>query len=346
MKSPKAYIKGIASHLPEKKLTNEELANIFPDWDVEKIFHKTGISERAIAAEGETAGDLAFKAVENLFQKGICKREEVEFLLLCTQSPDYFLPTTACLLQNRLRLSNSCGALDFNLGCSGYVYGLSIAKGLIETGLVRNVVLVTSETYSKYIHPSDRSVRTIFGDGAAATSISSIDSKTDHIGPFVFGTDGNRFEQLIVRSGGHRMPFFPKSTDHEPTEDLQYPSRLHLTMDGPEIFNFTLEVVPKAVKDLLRKSGKNMEDIDLFVFHQANKFMLERLRNKMKIPEGKFCINNEHYGNTVSATIPMALELEIDRETLKNDDTVLLVGFGVGLSWSATLVKIFIRKEQ
>ena len=338
MKSPKAIIKGIASHLPEKKLTNEELIRIFPDWDVAKIFQKTGISERAIAAKDETAGDLAFHAVEKLFQQGVCRREEVEFLLLCTQSPDYFLPTTACILQNRLGLPNSCGALDFNLGCSGYVYGLSIAKGLIETGMVRNVVLVTSETYSKYIHPSDRSVRTIFGDGAAATFISSIDSEKDYIGPFVFGTNGARFEQLIVRSGGHRKPFSPKSAENEPPFDNSYCPDQYLTMDGPEIFNFTLEVVPKAVADLLRKSEKTMVDIDRFVFHQANRFMLERLRDKMKIPKEKFCINNEQYGNTVSATIPMALDFEINRGSLKDGDTVLLVGFGVGLSWAATLV--------
>lgn len=338
MKSPKALIKGIASHLPEKKLTNEELTRIFPDWDVAKIFQKTGISERAIAAKEETAGDLAFHAVEKLFQQSVCRREELDFLLLCTQSPDYFLPTTACILQNRLGLPNSCGALDFNLGCSGYVYGLSIAKGLIETGMARNVVLVTSETYSKYIHPSDRSVRTIFGDGAAATFISSIDSEKDYIGPFVFGTDGARFEQLIVRTGGHRTPSSPKSAENGSPFGKNYCPDQYLTMDGPEIFNFTLEVVPKAVADLLRKSKKTMEDIDRFVFHQANRFMLERLRDKMKISKEKFCINNEQYGNTVSATIPMALDFEIKKGSLKGGDTLLLVGFGVGLSWAATLV--------
>lgn len=346
MEQRKAYIKGITTYLPEKRLTNEELAKTYSDWNVEKIYQKTGISERAIAATGETAGDLAFMAAEKLFNNGICKKEEIEFLLLCTQSPDYFLPTTACILQDRLGLPTSCGALDFNLGCSGYIYGLSIAKGLIETGMVRNVVLVTSETYSKYIHPSDRSVRTIFGDGSAATFIASIDSEKDYIGPFVFGTDGARFEQLIVRSGGHRTPFSPKSAEDEPPFDNSYCPDQYLTMDGPEIFNFTLEVVPKTVKELLNKSGKTMDDINMFVFHQANKFMLERLRNKMKIPEGRFCINNEHYGNTVSATIPMALEIEIKKGSLQNDNTVLLVGFGVGLSWGATLVKIFFGRSN
>ena len=336
----RAFIKGIATYLPETKLTNEDLALEYPDWDVAKIFEKTGFSVRSIASPNETAADLACKAAEKLFSKGICKREEVEFLMLCTQSPDFFLPPTACLLQTRLGLPSSCGALDFNLGCSGYVYGLSLAKGLIETGTVRNALLITSETYSKYINPSDRSVRTIFGDGAAATFISSTSSDLELIGPFVFGTDGSGAEQLIVREGAHRMPcgFLDKE---KPAVKINSPPRV-LFMDGPEIFNFTLKTVPLAVKTLLEKTGQTLESVDSFVFHQANRFMLDRLRKKIGIPEKKFCFNSEHYGNTVSATIPMALDLEIGKGTLKKGDTVMVVGFGVGLSWGAALLKIFI----
>lgn len=340
MKQLKAFIQGIATYLPEGKLTNEDLAREYPDWDVSKIFNKTGISVRSIASQEETAGDLAFEAAEALFAKGVCEREEVEFLMLCTQSPDYFLPTTACILQHRLGLPTSCGALDFNLGCSGYIYGISLAKGLIETGTVKNVLLITSETYSKYLHPSDRSVRTIFGDGAAATFIGGKMNTDDMIGPFVFGTDGSGAEELIVKAGAHRIPPACSPVGKITPNDALLPSQQNLFMDGAEIFNFSLKVVPAAVKNLLEKTANTLDSIDYFVFHQANKFMLDRLRKKIGIPEDKFCFNCENYGNTVSATIPMALEIEIAKGTLKKGDTVMLVGFGVGLSWGATLIQI------
>ena len=340
MASQKAYIKGIASHLPDRRLTNENLADLYPDWNVEKIFDKTGISVRAVAAPDETAGDLAFQAAERLFEKGVCKREEVEFLMLCTQSPDYFLPTTACILQHRLGLPTTCGALDFNLGCSGYIYGLAMLKGMIESGIIKNALLLTSETYTKYIHPSDRGVRTIFGDGAAATFVSSVESYDELLGPFVFGTDGSGAEELIVRAGGHRMPLdCPLEPASQCSPDAT-PSAENLYMGGPEIFNFTLKAVPATVRDLLEKTGRHLDEIDYYVFHQANKFILDRLRKKIKISEEKFCINNQDYANTVSSTIPMALEIELDKGTLKKGHSVMLVGFGVGLSWGAALMKV------
>lgn len=334
----RAFIKGFASYLPEKKLTNEDLAREFPGWDVGKIYEKTGFSARSIASSQETAGDLAFMAAERLFAKGICQKEEIDFLLLCTQSPDYFLPTTACILQSRLGLPTSCGALDFNLGCSGFIYGLSLAKGLVETGTANNVLMINSETYSKYIHPADRSVRTIFGDGAAATFVSGTDDELELIGPFVFGTDGNGAGQLIVRGGGHRFPKESPGTETKTAEEGA--TQENLFMDGPEIFNFSLRAVPEAVKELLEKTGNTIESVDYFVFHQANRFMLERLRNKIGIPAEKFCFNSEDCGNTVSATIPIALEMEIEKGRVKSGDTVMAVGFGVGLSWGATLIKI------
>lgn len=335
----KAYIKDIASYLPTQKLTNEELIKEYPDWDVEKINNKTGISTRAIAGRNECVSDLAVAAAEKLFAKGVCKRDEVEFLMLCTQSPDYFLPTTACIVQDRLKLPINCGAIDYNLGCSGYVYGLSMAKGLIEAGIVGNVLLITSETYTKYMHPSDRSVRTIFGDGATATFLTLAESDEDLIGPFIFGTDGSGADRLIVPAGGHRIPISAETAKEETFDTGVSRSAQNLYMDGAEIFNFTLRTVPVAVDELLGKSNMTIDDINMFIFHQANKFMLERLRKKIKIPENKFCINNEHYGNTVSSTIPMALEIEIDKGNIKKGDVVMLVGFGVGLSWSATIIK-------
>jgi 3-oxoacyl-[acyl-carrier-protein] synthase-3 len=340
MKDVKAVIKAITSYLPENKLTNEALAKEFQDWDVKKIYEKTGIAIRSIAGSNECASDLGVAAAEKLFEKGICNPEEIEYVLFCTQSPDYYLPTTACIIQERLELKTSCGALDFNLGCSGFIYGLSLAKGLIETGQARNVLLITADTYSKFIHPLDRSVRTIFGDGAAATFIAASALENEAIGPFVFGTDGRGADKLIVQAGGMRIPINQETAVAKDDGAGNMRSAQNLYMDGPEIFNFTLKEVPLAVAHLLEISSRKIDEIDYFIFHQANSFMLECLRKKLKIPKDKFCINMESYGNTVSATIPMAMELALEKGEIKAGDKVMLVGFGVGYSWGATLVRI------
>ncbi|MDZ4042096.1 MAG: ketoacyl-ACP synthase III [Eubacteriales bacterium] len=336
-----AAIRAIHSYLPRGKLTNEQLAAQYPEWNVEKIFHKTGISTRSVSEEGECASDLGFNAAVKLFESGVVRPEDVDFLLFCTQSPDYFLPTTACLMQNRLGLRTDCGALDYNLGCSGFVYGLSLAKGLIETYQAKNILLVTAETYTKYIHPSDRSVRTIFSDGAAATLVSAIEAETEAIGPFEFGTDGAGADQLIVPAGGFRKPASSETSLEQHVGNGVFRSERNLIMNGPEIFNFTLQKVPHVVKALLDKSSLTMDEISLFVFHQANKYMLERLRNKIGIPQEKFCINMEYYGNTVSSTIPMALEIAWNQGLVQKNTRIMLVGFGVGHSWAATIIKLF-----
>jgi 3-oxoacyl-[acyl-carrier-protein] synthase III len=321
----RAVIRDIASYLPEAELTNEELARHFGDWEAEKILEKTGIATRRIAAAEQCSSDLAVEAARALFARGACAAEDVDFLLLCTQSPDYFLPTTACLVQSRLGLPTTCGAVDFNQGCSGFVYGLSFAKSLIETGLARNVLLITAETYSKFLDPQDRAVRTIFGDAAAATLVTATESDEEAIGPFVFGTDGTGAEHLIVRAGGMRMPAGERS----------------LSMNGPEVFNFTLTAVPTAVRTLLERDGSSIEEVDYFVFHQANRFMLDRLRNKMAIAPDKFCLEVESCGNTVSSTIPIALERARGDGRLAAGAKVMVVGFGVGYSWAAAMVRAF-----
>ena len=206
MRKGRAAIEAISSYLPEGKLTNADLAEEFGDWSAEKILEKTGIAVRSIAAPGECASDLGVAAAKRLFDSGACSAPDVGFLLFCTQTPDYFAPTTACLIQDRLGLRTDCGGLDFNLGCSGFVYGLALAKGLIETGTTANVLLITADTWSKFINPRDRSVRTLFSDGAAATFIKSIDSDNDLIGPFILGTDGSGGQEVILPAGGVRNP--------------------------------------------------------------------------------------------------------------------------------------------
>ena len=329
----KAYIKDIAYYLPQDILTNEQIAALFPEWSAEKVASKVGITERHIAAEGETATDMAQRAAEQLFAQGVDK-SQIDFVLLCTQSPDYFLPSSACILQDRLGLSKNCGAFDFNLGCSGYEYGLAVAKGFIVAGIAKNVLLLTAETYTKYIHPQDKGNMTIFGDGASATLIAT--EGFAEIGEVVVGTDGSGAENLIVRTSAARHKTLANNTAQD--EDGTIVSDDHLYMHGGNVFNFTADVVPDMVEKLLQKSELQHDDINLWVFHQANKYMINYLRKLLSIDKDKFYIFMEKVGNTVSSTIPLAL-CEARRED-KLHGNVLLAGFGVGLSWGGVMLKV------
>lgn len=334
-----AFIKAIAHHFPARVLDNAQLAAEYPDWSLEKIQEKTGISRRFIAAEEECASDLAVAACDKLFATGVCKPEDVDFLLLCTQSPDYFLPTTACLMQERLGLPTRCGALDFNLGCSGFIYGLGLAKGLIETRQAGNVLLVTAETYSKHINVGDKSVRTLFGDAAAVTLVCGDDRRGPALGPFVYGTDGRGGPNLIVPTGAMRRRCSRETASTSTDDQGNTRSADNLYMNGAEIFAFTLKVVPRLVEQALEKAGLSMAEVDHFVFHQANKYLLDSLRRKIKIPPEKFALNFETGGNTVSSTIPIALQSRHESGELRSGQTVLVVGFGVGYSWGAALIR-------
>jgi 3-oxoacyl-[acyl-carrier-protein] synthase-3 len=335
-----AAIKAIHSYLPPTKLTNEQLALEFPDLDMGKAFESTGVAVRSIAAPDECASDLGVRAAEKLFASGACSPADIDFLLFCTQGPDYFLPASACILQDRLGLPTSCGALDFNLGCSGYVYGLALAKGLIETNLAENVLLIVGDTSTKAINPKDRGVRILFSDGASATLIAAGDGEEESIGPFVFGTDGRGAKNLTIPAGGMRIRPTPETAIPRDDGTGNCRSQQELFMDGAEIFNFSLQTVPKAVHQLLEKAGRTMEQVDFVAFHQANKFMLEALRRKLRIPKEKFSINLEFYGNTSSATIPMALEEALAQGQVQPGARVMVVGFGVGYSWAAGMIRI------
>ena len=328
-----AYIKAVSYYLPERVVTNEQLVDEFPEWSVEKIAKKIGINQRHVAAEGETAGDMACRAAERLFEEHDIDKADIDFVLLCTQSPDYFLPSTSCIIQHQLGLSTKCGAFDFNLGCSGYEYGLAVTKGLIGSGISKNVLLLTAETYNKHIHLKDKGNRTIFGDGASASLITT--EGFAEIGDFVLGTDGSGYDKLIHKSGAMRQ--------YQPLNDLVYDedgnpvSSDFLYMDGRAIFDFTSDVVPSMIEELLAKSRMSMDDVALFVFHQANKYMINYLRKLMEIDKDKFYVFMENVGNTVSSTIPIAL-CEAQKEDRLHGN-VLLAGFGVGLSYAATMLK-------
>lgn len=330
----KAYINAISYYLPSQVLTNQDLEQEFPEWPAEKVTAKVGIEQRHIAAADETAGDMAYKAAEKLFSEHSIDKFCVDYILLCTQSPDYFLPSTACILQDRIGLRKNIGALDFNLGCSGFVYGLSLAKGLIVGGMAHNVLLLTSETYTKYIHPKDKGNRSIFSDGASATLVST--EGFAEIGEFVFGTDGSGADGLIVKSGAsrHSVPY----DDLQMDESGNPISSDHLYMNGPDIFSFTIEAVPEMIHNCLLSNGLKRDDISLFVFHQANMYILEFLRKKIRIDRDKFYCNLRNVGNTVSSTIPIALRDAQQSGLLKGN--IAVAGFGVGLSWGATILKM------
>lgn len=330
------FIKAVSYYLPEKTLTNSELETLFPEWSAEKVSKKVGIDSRHIAATDETACDMAEKAAKKLFEEYNIKPQEIDFLLLCTQSSDYFLPSTACILQNRLGLKTSCGAFDYDLGCSGCIYGMAVAKGLIMSGTAKNVLLITSETYSKYLHPDDKSNCSIFGDGAAACLIST--DGFAEIGNFVLGTDGSGAENLIVKTGGARQknPTGLSYTDddgHTRYDDYLY-------MNGSAILNFSLDIVPQMVKNISAKNNCTSDDVDYYIFHQANRYMLNTIRKICQISQEKFYINLTETGNTVSSTILIALKDCLENNVLHRGMNVMISGFGVGLSWGGTMLKI------
>jgi len=329
-----AYIKGISYYLPERVVTNEELIKEFPEWSVEKVAQKVGVDSRHLASENETAGDMAEKAARKLFAEYNVNPSDIDFIMLCTQSPDYFLPSTACVLQDRLGIPTSAGAFDYNLGCSGCVYGMAVAKGLITAGIAKNVLLLTAETYNRYLHPKDKSNRSIFGDGAAACLVST--EGFAEIGEFSLGTDGSGANNLIVKTGAARQREATGKFVEDEEGHLWYDDYLY--MNGGAIFNFTLDAVPAMMKDILVKNQREQDQIDYYVFHQANKFMLNTIRKVCALPKEKFYVNLANTGNTVSSTVLIGLKDCIDNNTIKAGNIVMISGFGVGLSWGGTVL--------
>ncbi|WP_334067763.1 3-oxoacyl-ACP synthase III family protein [Nereida ignava] len=333
----KIIISHCAPYFPKNKLSNEDICELSPHWSPEKILAKTGIESRNVSAEGETSVDLAIGASNRLFNEHPEIKDRVQYIIFCTQTPDYFLPTSACILQDKLGLKTAVGAIDINQGCSGFVYGLSLAKGLIAAGVVENVLLLTADTYTKLINPKDVSVRTLFGDGACATFV---EAKTKgqtglEIGSFVFGTDGAGYKDLIVPAGGFRLPTSQETAIE--TQDIHGNNRSQeqLYMDGSKIMIFGLSIVPDMIKSLLAQEFLELTDIDHFIFHQASLLLLQKLAKKLKLPPGTMPIELQYNGNTVSSTIPITLSRCLQNNRIQDRQKIVLAGFGVGLSWAA-----------
>ena len=325
-----AAIRAVAGYLPPKVEKNDMS---------ERLTRESGVFERHVVTT-ETACDLAVAAAERLFSQYDIARETIDFVLLCTQQPDYALPTTACLAVHRLGLSKSCGALDYSLGCSGYVYGLAMAKGMVESGLARNLLLLTSSLYSTVVNPKDHTTYPIFGDASSATLVSSVESEGPLLSAFDFGTYGSLYDRLIIPAGGSCHP--PRQTPEVFSTDARgnVRSNYEIYMDGQEVMLFTLREVPKLVDTVLGKAGLVRGDLDYCVFHQPNQFMLNYVQRKCQLGKVPFFNDVGHTGNTVAASIPLGIEKVLGTTPGKDLGHVLLAGFGVGLSWAGCVADL------
>ena len=321
-----AYINKIEYFLPKKKESNLKFLNLIGKGKnlSKKIINKIGIETRRIADKNIYSNDLAIKSAKKLLKS--VNSKSIDFLIYCTQTPDYLIPTNACVIQNTLKLKKNIGAFDINLGCSGYVYSLSIAKSLIVSGQAKNILLITSDTYSKFSKKDDLTTKLIFSDSSTSTFISYKKSKNSFkILNSTYGTDGSGHKDFIVNNFGSRFWNYPKKNGE------------FIYMNGANIFNFTLSEIPKAVSQFLKKNNLNPNKISNYIFHQANEFIVKSLQKKLKIPKQKIIIDVKNIGNTVSGTIPIILNR--NSQKIKNGKYVLLIGFGVGLSWGISLIK-------
>jgi 3-oxoacyl-[acyl-carrier-protein] synthase-3 len=332
-------IQAISYSLPAGTLTNADLCAAFPELNENEIYKRTGIRKRHIVAKDELASDMAVVAANKLFAEHGIDKSKIDFILFCSHCFDYKGPATAVLLQERLNLKNDCGALDIPLGCSGFTHSLGVAKALISSGQASNVLLITADIPSSVVHPKDSGLRMLFGDAAAATLVTSSGADQSSIGQFVYGTDGSGKKNLMVHRSATRHP---ADSDWLNSEESAF-GILHygrMEMNAAEIFSFALRVVPPLKDAILAKNNLSADDIDLYIFHQANGFLLKMLQRKMKIPEEKFLMFMEDVGNTVSASIPIVLSEAIRSGKAKKGDKILIAGFGIGYSWSGTVVTL------
>lgn len=331
----RAHILAIEVALPERAVTNQELAERHPEWRMAEVAARAGVETRHWAAEDQTSLDLAERACRGLVDRGV-DLSSVQALLFCTQSPDYPMPPNACLLQDRLGLPMEIAAFDYNLACSGYVYGLYLAKALIDSHQADRVLLVTAETYSKLMSLDDRGPATLFGDAAAATVVAA---GFDGLEAFALATDGARFNRFWVEAGGARCPSSAATRRIEEDEHKNRRSREDIVMHGAGVFDFVRKEIPGFTRNLLKKARLSLDDVDLVVFHQASKVAIDYLYAKLEVPEHKRYSNLARVGNTVSASIPLALHAAAAEGVLRSGMRVLLVAFGVGMSWGGAILR-------
>ena len=332
-------IEGLSFSLGSSSLSNADLQVQKPNWPMEQLTKRTGVGNRTVSPESETALDMAETATRKLMDLVGVNENQIDSLIFCTQTPDYILPPNSAVLHGRLNMPSNVMAFDITHACSGFTYGLGLARSLVMSKAAERVLLINADTYTRLLHEDDRSTRGIFGDGGAATLVSAI-SPIMSIIDSSFGTSGKNHEKFIVRSGGHRNPKLASqdlSADTFGNSGFRNPS--FIDMDGMGVLSFFNNVVPKAVVDLLEKNGLDADDVDHFVFHQASALALSGLQRGMRIPPEKVVNKMKDTGNLVSASIPVALAKGIDNREFKSGDLIVLAGFGVGLSWGITLTR-------
>jgi 3-oxoacyl-[acyl-carrier-protein] synthase III len=327
---------GLASAVPVAIRTVDDETGVFGDEEARRISRSVGVRQRHVVSDGMCASDLCYAAAERLLQDLGWNRESVDVLLFVSQTPDYLLPATACALHNRLKLAKHCAAFDVNLGCSGYVYGLWIVSSLLTGGRKKRALLLAGDTITRIVSPQDRSAAPLFGDAGTATAVEYCEG-----GPLTYfevGTDGSGQNDLIVPAGGFRRPRTTSTAIRTIREGDNIRSDEDLFMDGAEVFAFTLREVPALVKSVLAAADWTPESVDAFVLHQANRFMLEHLAKRMRLPEGRVVLALENYGNTSLASIPLAISYSLG-DTLRGASLrLVLAGFGVGFSWGAAAI--------
>tara|TARA_B100000579_G_scaffold238235_1_gene195350 strand:- start:2410 stop:3417 length:1008 start_codon:yes stop_codon:yes gene_type:complete len=331
-------IENISYYLPNEPVSNKDIIKKNPGWNLNDLNNRTGVNTRYYANKNETALDMSIEACKIFFENYNSKKDKIDALIFCTQSNDYIMPPNSSLLHGILGLSEDVFAFDFNLACSGYIYGLAIANGLLSTNMASNILLVNADTYSKYINEKDRSTKILFGDAAAVSYIKNSNQNKGII-DIQCSTSGENYKKFIIPSGGIRypksklscVPIKDKSGNIRTDEDIH--------MDGMGIFAFVNSKVPKQIKSILKKNSLNLSDIDLFIFHQASKLAIDSLIKILKIDSKKVYINIDKVGNTVSASIPIALKDALSDGKIKDGDKILCCGFGVGLSWGTCIIQ-------
>jgi 3-oxoacyl-[acyl-carrier-protein] synthase III len=338
---PGSTLVAVHCTLGSENLTYEDIESRFGAEAAAKVFKGSGIRNRRVAAPGVCGSDLAFQSAGELLEKRPELRERIDLVVHCTQTPDYLMPTTACLLQERLKLRKECAAFDINLGCSQYVYGLSAAHSMLCSGVAQCALVTTGDTMTQTTHPRDRAIVPILGDAGSASLLVPAGPDTSAPGflGFELGTDGSGAKHLMIPASGFRLPRGAETAVEVTDAEGNTRTAENFYMNGSAVFHFAITVVPATIHKLLAKLGLTLDDLDLVLFHQANQYMLDYLHKKLKIPSEKSFCYLENVGNTSGSTLPVVLTEAIRQGRVKAGGRVLMIGFGVGLSWGATVFR-------
>lgn len=334
----RAVIRDIAAALPEQVVTNASLQAEHPEWNFVMLAEKAGVKQRHVAAADETALDLGERACRTLLDRNPMLTHLVDIVISCTQTPDHVLPPNSCLLHQRLGLPERVAAFDLSHACSGFIYALSQAQAYIAAGMARHVLIVNADTYSKLIHSADRSARALFGDGAAATWVEASQAPRGVV-DVVCRTAGSLSDKFIVPAGGFRRPKSEATREEIVDDSGNVRTAEHIHMSGRDILAFVNRKLPQHIDEVLCRNQLQRDDIDLYVFHQASAMVLDSLTRLLRLPPDKVFRNLDQIGNTVSASIPLALAEARAAGRLQSPSTVLLCGFGVGFSWGTAVTR-------